>query len=67
MVAHGPPVDLVATFALPLPVAAALARTELQEGWRALLTRLPGLRVAGEIAWKIDMPVRGPRRMPIGW
>lgn len=46
---------------------ASLARIELQEGLRALLTRLPGLRVAGEIEWKIDMPVHGPRRMPIGW
>jgi cytochrome P450 len=48
-------------------LGAALARIELQEGLRALITRLPGLRVAGEIEWKIDMPVRGPRRMLIGW
>ena len=48
-------------------LGAPLARIELQEGLRALITRLPGLRVAGEIEWKIDMPVHGPRRMPIGW
>lgn len=48
-------------------LGAQLARVELQEGLRALLTKLPGLRVAGEIDWKIEMPVRGPRRMPIEW
>ncbi|WP_336159273.1 cytochrome P450 [Amycolatopsis sp. VC5-11] len=48
-------------------LGANLARVELQEGLRALLTKLPGLRIAGEIEWKVDMPVRGPRRMPIGW
>lgn len=48
-------------------VGANLARVELREGLRALLSRLPGLRIAGEIEWKAEMPVRGPRRMPIGW
>jgi cytochrome P450 len=48
-------------------LGAQLARVELQEGLRALLSKLPGLRVAGQIDWKIDMPVRGPRRMPVGW
>jgi cytochrome P450 len=40
---------------------------ELQEGLRALVSKLPGLRVAGEIEWKVEMPVRGARRMPVGW
>lgn len=48
-------------------LGAQLARVELQEGLRALLSKLPGLRVAGPVEWKIDMPVRGPRRMPLGW
>jgi cytochrome P450 len=48
-------------------LGAPLARIELQEGLRALITRLPGLRVADKIEWKIDMPVHGPRRMMIGW
>jgi cytochrome P450 len=48
-------------------VGANLARVELQEGLRALLSKLPGLRTAGEIEWKVEMPVRGPRRMPVGW
>jgi hypothetical protein len=33
---------------------------------RALLSKLHGLRVAGEIDWKIEMPTPGSRRMPIG-
>ena len=38
---------------------------ELQEGLRALLAKQPGLHIAGEIVWKIEMPVRGARRMRI--
>lgn len=48
-------------------LGAQLARVELQEGLRALVSKLPGLRVAGEIEWKVEMPVRGARRMPVGW
>ncbi|MFE2493473.1 cytochrome P450 [Streptomyces scopuliridis] len=48
-------------------LGAPLARVELQEALRALLTRLPGLRLAGDIVWKQQMIVRGPRTMPIGW
>ncbi|MFF3751571.1 cytochrome P450 [Streptomyces sp. NPDC002018] len=48
-------------------LGAPLARVELQEALRALLTRLPGLRLAGDIGWKQQMIVRGPRTMPIGW
>ena len=40
---------------------------ELQEALRALLTELPGLKLAGDIMWKTKMIVRGPRTMPVGW
>ncbi len=48
-------------------LGAPLARLELQEGLRALLRDLPGLHLAGDIVWKTQMLVRGPRSMPIGW
>ncbi|MGW4210818.1 cytochrome P450 [Lentzea sp. NPDC004789] len=44
-----------------------LSRIELQEGLRALLGGLPGLHVEGDVMWKIEMPVRGAQRMPVGW
>ncbi|WP_460405470.1 cytochrome P450 [Actinophytocola sediminis] len=44
-----------------------LARVELQEGLGALIDRLPGLRLAGDVGWKRQMIARGPRTMPIGW
>ena len=48
-------------------LGAPLARLELQEALRALLVKLPGLWVAGDIVWKTRMLVRGPRTMPISW
>ncbi|MEU1127297.1 cytochrome P450 [Streptomyces sp. NPDC005899] len=48
-------------------LGAPLARLELQEALQALLVRLPGLRLAGDVAWKDRMLVRGPREMPVGW
>ncbi|GAA1925614.1 cytochrome P450 [Streptantibioticus ferralitis] len=48
-------------------LGAPLARLELQEALRALLSMLPNLRVAGDITWKSEMLVRGPRTMPVGW
>ena len=48
-------------------LGAPLARLELQEALRALLGTLPGLRVTGDIVWKTEMLVRGPRTMPVGW
>jgi cytochrome P450 len=46
---------------------AALARVELQEALRTLLTRLPRLQLAGDIEWKTQMLVRGAISMPIAW
>lgn len=48
-------------------LGAPLARVELQEALLALLTRFPGLHVAGDVVWKNQMLVRGPREMPVGW
>ncbi|WP_409186066.1 cytochrome P450 [Amycolatopsis sp. VS8301801F10] len=48
-------------------LGAPLARLELQEALRALTRELPGLRLAGDIEWKTQMLVRGPRSMPVGW
>lgn len=48
-------------------LGAPLARLELQEALRALLGTLPALRVTGDIVWKSEMLVRGPRTMPVGW
>lgn len=48
-------------------LGAPLARLELQEALGALLTRFPGLKPAGDVAWKTELLVRGPRVMPIGW
>ncbi|TVT23715.1 cytochrome P450 [Amycolatopsis acidiphila] len=48
-------------------LGAPLARVELQEALRALVTRLPSLRLAGDPVWKTEMLVRGPRTMPVAW
>jgi len=48
-------------------LGAPLARLELQEALRALLSELPGLKLAGDIKWKNQMLVRGARTMPVGW
>ncbi|OII67145.1 MULTISPECIES: cytochrome P450 [unclassified Streptomyces] len=48
-------------------LGAPLARLELQEALLALITRFPGLRLAGDVVWKKEMLVRGPREMPVGW
>ncbi|MGW8555746.1 cytochrome P450 [Streptomyces tubercidicus] len=48
-------------------LGAPLARLELQEAIGALVTRFPELRLAGDVVWKSEMLVRGPRAMPVGW
>ncbi|MET9800263.1 cytochrome P450 [Streptomyces sp. NPDC006368] len=48
-------------------LGAPLARLELQEALRALITRFPRLHLAGDVVWKNQMLVRGPREMPVGW
>lgn len=48
-------------------LGAQLARVELQESLRALTSRLPGLRIAGEPGWKSEMFVRGILRLPVAF
>ncbi|MCB5906522.1 cytochrome P450 [Streptomyces pinistramenti] len=48
-------------------LGAPLARLELQEALGALISRFPHLHLAGDITWKTEMLVRGPRIMPVGW
>ncbi|MEU0271981.1 cytochrome P450 [Streptomyces sp. NPDC006307] len=48
-------------------LGAPLARLELQEALQALITRFPRIHLAGDVAWKNEMLVRGPRAMPVGW
>ncbi|WP_055552156.1 cytochrome P450 [Streptomyces sp. NBRC 110028] len=48
-------------------LGAPLARLELQEALGALVGRFPNLRLAGDVVWKDQMLVRGPRVMPVGW
>ncbi|QHC22534.1 cytochrome P450 [Streptomyces sp. GS7] len=48
-------------------LGAPLARLELQEAILALVTRFPELHLAGDVVWKTEMLVRGPRVMPVGW
>ncbi|MEU1949996.1 cytochrome P450, partial [Streptomyces sp. NPDC020125] len=48
-------------------LGAPLARLELQEALGALIARFPELRAAGDVEWKGQMLVRGPRVMPIAW
>lgn len=51
-------------------LGASLARMELQVALRTLLTRLPGLRLAGteqDVVWKTGLSTRGPERMLITW
>jgi cytochrome P450 len=48
-------------------LGAALARMELQEALRVLLTELPGLHLTSEVVWKTGMLLRSPASMPVGW
>ncbi|WP_020495464.1 cytochrome P450 [Sciscionella marina] len=48
-------------------LGAALARAELQVALHGLTTRLPGLRLAGEITWKSGLIVRGPSALAVEW
>lgn len=48
-------------------LGAPLARLELQEALRALVTKMPSLRLAGEVEWKAQMVARAPRKLPVAW
>ena len=44
-----------------------LARLELQEALHALLTRLPRLKIVGDVPWRGQLLSAQPRTMPIAW
>lgn len=51
-------------------LGAQLARLELQEAFRGLLTRLPGLRLAvpaAELRYKPGMAIYSVAELPISW
>ncbi|MGB3438140.1 MAG: cytochrome P450 [Actinophytocola sp.] len=51
-------------------LGAPLARMELQVALRTLITRLPGLRVAGtddDVVWKSGLATRAPEHFPVAW
>ncbi|NUT53773.1 MAG: cytochrome P450 [Saccharothrix sp.] len=48
-------------------IGAPLARMELQVALGTLLKRFPGLRLAGDVAFKKGRLIRGPLSLPVGW
>jgi cytochrome P450 len=51
-------------------IGAQLARLELQESLSELLSRLPGLHLAGgrsAVRWQYGVIVRGPALLPVAW
>jgi pimeloyl-[acyl-carrier protein] synthase len=49
-------------------IGAALARTELAAGLRALLDRFPTIRPAGDcFEWRPTLNLRGPQVLPVTW
>jgi len=48
-------------------IGASLARVELQEAIKALVTRLPELRLCAAIQWKTATFFRGPLSMQVTW
>jgi len=48
-------------------LGASLARAELQEALPILARRLPQLEADGPVAWRTQVLIRGPARLPIGF
>jgi len=48
-------------------LGANLARAEMAEALQILSRRLPGLRLAGDVAWRADTGITGPTRLPIAF
>jgi hypothetical protein len=49
-------------------IGAALARTEMAAGLRALLDRFPTIRPAGDgFEWRATLNLRGPQVLPVTW
>ena len=52
---------------LGICLGAQLARMEAALAFEALVTRLPGLRLDGPVAWGDNMVLRGPVSLPVAW
>src|ERR1700735_1828280 len=49
-------------------IGAALARTDIAAGLRALLDRFPTIRPAGDgFEWRPTLNLRGPQILPVTW
>jgi cytochrome P450 len=48
-------------------LGANLARAEMQEALRLLVTRMPDVRVAGEVQWRPRTGIFGPTRLPLAF
>jgi len=48
-------------------VGAQLARVELQEAFRGLLSRVPGLRLAGEVRFREKLVINSLDELPVTW
>ncbi|MET9634590.1 cytochrome P450 [Lentzea sp. NPDC006480] len=48
-------------------IGAQLARMDLQVALTAILTRFPGLRLAGDVRWRTGMAMRGPLALSVAW
>jgi cytochrome P450 len=48
-------------------LGANLARAEMQEALRLLATRMPDVRVAGEVRWRPRTGIFGPTRLPLAF
>lgn len=46
-------------------LGANLARAEMAEALQVLARRLPGLRLAGDVAWRTDTGITGPTHLPL--
>jgi cytochrome P450 len=69
-VARPPGTNLGFGFGIHHCLGAQLARIELQEAFRGLLTRLPGLRLAvpaGDLRYKEKMTVTSLHELPVTW
>jgi cytochrome P450 len=48
-------------------LGANLARAEMQEALRALVRRMPDVRIAGEVTWRPRMGIFGPTHLPLAF
>ncbi|MEM7092303.1 MAG: cytochrome P450 [Actinomycetota bacterium] len=62
------PSHLTLGFGLHYCLGANLARAELQEAFKVLSTRMPNLRLDGDVTWKPDgVGIWGPAKLPLAF